>query len=46
MLRYCPPGSSFPGSAGATPTASVFGLRRCLRATQVANHESNMHMPM
>ncbi|MCD9901381.1 hypothetical protein LUR56_18495 [Streptomyces sp. MT29] len=20
MLRYCPPGSSFPGSAGATPT--------------------------
>jgi hypothetical protein len=40
------PGSSVPGSAAATPVASVLGLRRSRLATQVANQESSMHMPM
>lgn len=40
------PGSSVPGSAGAMSAASVFGLRRCLLAIQLANQESNMHIPM
>lgn len=43
---YCAPGGSVPGPAGATSTASVFGLRRCRLATQVANQESSMHIPM
>lgn len=45
-IGYWPLGSTVSGSAGATPVASVFGLRRSRRATQVANHESSMHIPM
>lgn len=34
------------GSAGATSAARIRGLRRSRLATQVANQDSSMHMPM
>lgn len=45
-VGYFAPGRSVPGSVGVTPTALVFGLRRSRPATQLANQESSMHIPM
>lgn len=41
-----PPGSSVPGSAGATSTASVSGLRHSRPYARGADQESGAHIPM
>ena len=45
-LAAAPYRSSVPGSAGATSAAPVLGLCCSRLATQPANHESSMHIPM